>query len=94
MRLIKELDAEGTIKTPLNGCSGTLVGVIFYGPNSQSGDKYKSTHNCNTNTHTNGGRKIQRQIQLAWYGMDEVIYFSRNSLSGNRQLIHRRHEFT
>ena len=47
LRLIKELDAEGTIKTPLNGCLGTLARVIFYGPNSLSGDKYKSLQNWN-----------------------------------------------
>ena len=50
LRLIKELDAEGTIKTPLNGCLGTLARVIFYGPNSLSGDKCKSSQNWNKNT--------------------------------------------
>ena len=42
LRLIKELDAEGTIKTPLNGYLGNVVGVILYRCNSLSGDKYKS----------------------------------------------------
>ena len=62
LRLIKELDAEGTIKTPLNGCLGTLARVIFYGPNSLSGDKYKSSQNWNKNTNA---LKIGLQIQGA-----------------------------
>ena len=52
--MIKELDPEGTIKTPLNGCLGSVVGVIFYGRNSQSGDKYKTTQNWNTITNKIG----------------------------------------